>query len=481
MSEHIPPKVLAIGLDSADPNLLLEWAANGRLPNVARLMKDGTFGRLATPDGLGDEGVWASFATSLPPAEHGRWYHRGIRPGAYDQVRIRAGDYKHPAFWHAIDAAGKRVAVIDVPKSPQVAMAHGTAVYDWRVHGIDGPTQSHPDALAERLIERFGMDSIDRPESDHFMCNMASHSPQETRTWLQSLYQSIADKSTVSKEFLDEYWDLFLVVFKEAHCAGHLCWPPGPEIKRIYEALDQAVGELLDFAGEQTTVIIFSDLGMDYNYHGNGLLDLVLRRLERCVISRWENAAIDVDILYHRARNRLGMPAKSSRHRKRWAYQVEHNELSGAVRINVRGRDPSGRVSPGKQLEEFYDYLERELLALRHPTTGRRVIDRILRTDAEQNGTARDCLPDFLVIWSREAPITTVCSTAVGTVTRTPNEDRPGNHIPGGLYVAAGPGVTSGEGSVADIMDLGVTMAALLDVAVAATSGRPIPSINKST
>jgi len=468
------PKVIALGLDSADPRLLLEWAASGKLPNLAALLERGVCGAISTPDGLGDDGVWPSFATCLPPGEHGRWFYRGTKPGSYEQHRFRPQDFNHYPFWHSIDAAGKRAVVIDVPKSPQIDMVRGVAVHDWRVHGIDGPPRSYPPDVARTLVERFGSDAIDRPEDAVYLCNAWPLGSDLKDVLLDSLQQSIADKRVVLDEFMGESPDLLLAVFKEAHCAGHVCWPPGPELARVYKALDQVLGRLVARAGPDATVIVFSDLGMADNFHGNRLLDSVLRRLERRLSSAARFAVTSLDIFYHRACNRLGSPPVSSRHRRRLAYQLEHNEIAGAVRINLKGREPCGRVAPGAELEELYAFLEKELLALTNTTTGKPAVERVLRRDAEPGAAAGQYLPDMLVVWCRDAPISSVYSPTVGVVKAHAHEDRPGNHVPGGLYVAAGPGIEPGAGPAADITDLGVTMAAILGVEVPGVTGRSI-------
>ena len=52
-------RVLAIGLDSIDPDLLQRWCDAGDLPVLRRLRDRGMHGRLAGPPCVGDDGAWA--------------------------------------------------------------------------------------------------------------------------------------------------------------------------------------------------------------------------------------------------------------------------------------------------------------------------------------------------------------------------------------------------------------------------------------
>ncbi|CAN5332221.1 hypothetical protein BH24PSE2_BH24PSE2_20800 [soil metagenome] len=191
------------------------------------------------------------------------------------------------------------------------------------MHGRDGDTRSVPRELAENLLAQFGEDRTDSVGSGENLCRHAALNQRLRDDLLRHLHQSVDDKTRVAEELLArEAWDLLLVVFKEAHCAAHHCWPPGPELRGIYASLDAGLGRLLRFADRETTVLIFSDLGMSANSTANHLLDRILRRLERRFTSRGDDARIAADFFYRRVRRRLGRPATTSRHRLRCAFRA---------------------------------------------------------------------------------------------------------------------------------------------------------------
>jgi predicted AlkP superfamily phosphohydrolase/phosphomutase len=64
-------QVVVLGFDGADPNLMSQWMAAGKLPNLARLARTGTFKPLGTTNPPESPVAWASFATGLNPGGTG--------------------------------------------------------------------------------------------------------------------------------------------------------------------------------------------------------------------------------------------------------------------------------------------------------------------------------------------------------------------------------------------------------------------------
>ena len=162
----------------------------------------------------------------------------------------------------------------------------------------------------------------------------------------------------------------------------------------------------------------------------------------------------------------------------RLAFQVQHNEISGAIRINLFGREPAGIVLPGQDYERLCNRLTEELLALRVPGTGEPLVEKVLRTDQAYPGDRRGDLPDLFVIWSRRGPITGAQSPSVGTLSSPAPDYRTGNHAQGGFYFGVGPRTQPGRDlAPASIIDLAPTVAALLNTRLPGAEGAPIRSL----
>ncbi len=63
-------KIIFLGLDGLDPRLTERWMAEGKLPNLARLAREGRYGRLRTTFPSLSPVAWSTFATGVSPAKH---------------------------------------------------------------------------------------------------------------------------------------------------------------------------------------------------------------------------------------------------------------------------------------------------------------------------------------------------------------------------------------------------------------------------
>ena len=63
-------KLVILGFDGMDPHLLQTWMAEGKLPNIAALAKQGGFSPLQTTHSPESPTAWASFATGVNAGKH---------------------------------------------------------------------------------------------------------------------------------------------------------------------------------------------------------------------------------------------------------------------------------------------------------------------------------------------------------------------------------------------------------------------------
>lgn len=486
-------RVILIGLDSADQLLVEQWCDSGDLPVLRSLRDRGVYGLLRGFAGMGDDAVWASFYTGVSPGQHGRYFWNYPKQGTYEHGLYRDRSPGILPFWAQLSESGLRSAIIDVPKCPLVTGLNGVQVADWLVHGRDYvETCSWPPELAGDLLGRYGDDRTDRVDGE-YLCRLHSLADQEFAVFEQRLAEGLENKTAFACDLLDqEAWDLFLIVFKEAHCMGHQGWqfldpaygthsvaPNQNPVKRMYQALDRAIGKIACRSGPETSFIVFSDLGMAPNYTGEHLLDQVLQRLESKIGTLRQRTTLAARRAPRKLRAFVTGKAESSRSpANRIAFQVEHNEMSGAIRINLAGREPAGIVLPGEEYERICRLLTEEFRALRVPQTGEPLVETVLRTDEVFPGERRDELPDLFVIWARRAPIGGAQSRSVGTLHAPPPAYRNGNHKEGGFYLGVGPRTLPGRpASASSIIDLAPSVATLLDIQLAGVEGTPIEAL----
>ncbi len=471
-----------IGWDAADRSAVEGWFRAGDLPHLSALRARGLSGRVAGLPGLGDDACWGSFATGTEPGVHGRFHHRQIVPGTYRIANFFRGRMQGEPFWSALGRAGRRVAVLDVPKAPLAPELEGIQLADWMPHGEDGPTPvGTPASLAASLADRF------RPPPS-ISCHEARTSTAGLTELRDRVHADLDRRTALALEWLGrERWDLFLTVFAESHCIGHHCWhlhdsahpshdrealrTLGNPVAAVYRSLDAALGRLVAACDADTVVLVFSLMGMGTNHMGSpDLVDAVLRRLDERRGGGGARAWARRAVLS--LRRKRDTPVNELDVEGRSAFVVHTNSVASAIRVNLVGREPHGIVLPGAY-DAHRRFLATSFAALVDPRTGRRLVSEVVSVPERYPGPQTAAFADLLVVWNGDAPITAAASESIGTVTAAAALDPAGNHHPGGWFVAAGPGVAAGtrEDAVA-VVDFAPTAAAVLGVEIPGP-GRP--------
>jgi predicted AlkP superfamily phosphohydrolase/phosphomutase len=498
MTSH--KRIVLIGMDAADQELLREGIEQGRLPTLASMQARGAWGVVDGLPGLGSGAVWPSFYTGVSPASHGRYFYRQVRPGEYEAHRFGDHDFKARAIWDYASAAGRRVAVFDVPKATLSPDVNGLHVVDWIVHGpVYRTLTTAPASLAEEIESKYGLDPL--PQCDR----PGGRTPDEHAELRDVMVARVETRERATLDYLArEDWDLFVTVFGEPHCVGHQSWhvrdPRHPDydpaaferasdpLMDVYAAIDAATGRILEAVGDDALVLVVSVTGMGANYTGNFILDEALRRLEgqrKTLGYTWAGRAKQLakKVLPRDLRRRFRRRARAVEERfahpdraRRTCFAVPHNDISGAIRVNLIGREPNGTVRP-EELPQIHERLRRELMALRNLDTGGPVVKDVVRVADLWRGDSIDELPDFFVLWHRDQPIERVASDTVGTITHRHRGNRTGDHRPESIFFAQGEGVRPGRVDDVSVLDFAATMADLLELDEMPREGRPIEAL----
>jgi predicted AlkP superfamily phosphohydrolase/phosphomutase len=300
--------------------------------------------------------------------------------------------------------------------------------------------------------------------------------------------------------------------YAEPHWAGHyffhLLDPSHPRydadvaracggaILDVYREIDRGIDELAQAAPE-STVIVYSNTGMGINYSGQHLVPEVLERLgmsgdrgKRAKAAgdksrnRWGAYAIKTVETAVSAKNiqrvRNLVPEKfwdkytriflnlGNDWRNSKAFAVP-SDYTGAIRINLKGREPHGTVAPGEEYDRICAELAREFLALVNPATGRPAVTEVVRLRDRYRGAWIDELPDLIVQWEGAHPIDALQSPRIGTVSGVIPDKRSGAHTTHGFMVACGEGIRKTRDlAPADIVDIAPTVLLLQGMAAPA-------------
>lgn len=534
-----PAGLVALGLDALDPELVEAWMDDGTLPHLAELRARGASGRLRGVEGFYVGSTWPSTYTGRNPAGHGLHYELQLEPGTYGLRRVQEGDpgtfVRSETLWHALSRQGRRVAALDVPLSEPADDIEGVQVVEWGGHDDLFGFQATPPEIAAWLWERWGR----HPHGA--TCDVRRRGLSDYSAFVARMESGVARKTEWIRELLARgEWDLFLAVYTEGHCVGHQCWHVhdsahpahdpaiaaalGSPLRRIYRALDDAVGQLVEMAGE-APVLVWSSHGMDHWRGAAFLLPDILTALgvsapwpaaaDRSVVrgarrvagSVWrrlpEIARVPLRRLVRRIGPRRGSGPSAERSRpvprlavdaeNSLCFPVRNGSAVSGIRLNLIGREPAGRLEPGAEAEAFCSRLRADLLGIVDERTAGPLIRRVVRTSDLYEGPNLDLLPDLLVEWSDDVPTGStivgdgaaarvrIRSPVFGSLEGRNDYCRTGDHRPRGWFVAAGEGIahTRLEREVS-VLDVAPTIAALLGAEMPQADGSPLPELVSS-
>jgi predicted AlkP superfamily phosphohydrolase/phosphomutase len=522
-----PAKVICIGVDAANPDLVREWASTGLLPTFRSLFERGLSGDIRGIEGFFVGSTWPSFYSGVSPAGHGFHYLVQLLPESYtlnrpeeDGISLRA------PFWTHLSGAGRRVAILDVPLTRLDPSLNGVQVVEWGGHDSVYGFQTAPADLAHEIHSRFGTHPLGPS------CDGVRKTPEDYRAFLDKLVSGARTKGEMTRSLLHlGEWDLFMQVFTEAHCVGHQCWhlhdsthpafdpaiaeTVGDPLLHVYQAIDSAVGEIVQAAGD-ALVVVFSAHGMAHCYGAHFLLQEILFRLEvaspeqkDCVPTGgvlgplaalragWRRLPQGVRAFLAPVRDRIrgsgapgeGTPVLGVDFPSSFCFALPNGLAVGGIRLNLKGREPMGLLEP-EAAPAFCGRLSQDLLAILDERTGRPLIKRVLRTAEIHVGKHLDRLPDLLVEWDDgvatgslslgEGTAATVraFSERTGALEGENEYGRSGEHRARGFFVAAGPDVQSGNlDRDVSLLDLAPTLTKRLGVELPDAEGVLIPEL----
>lgn len=499
--QPLAKKVLIIGLDGGTFALLRPWAEEGRLPTIARLLREGAAGPLTTTIPPVSASAWVSFATGKNPGQHGVVDFVFPRQGGYEVGLSSRSLWSSRAFWNVIADAGRPVGLINVPMTyPPECLPAGGFVASTFMAPTAGSPWAEPPTLKEELQQAGGF-PLFLPEEhrsgqvERFIEDMQRFDGQRARAVLWLLRY--------------KPWDCFVFVFETPDTLQHELWHlldaahprhdaaqaarHREQILAYYAGLDRTLGEMIAAAGEEALVIVMSDHGFGpfhrFFHVNNWLMAQWLLKLKRRPLSLLKLALFrlgftPVNVVKLLGQLRLsGLRRNVKRGRgqgllKRAFLSFHDVDWSrtqafamgnfGQVYINTQGERHLGIVAPGEEYEALRQRLIAAAEALRDPETGDRVIQCAYRREEIFAGAALSRMPDLLLHTDRSRYVSFGHADFGSNRIIEPSVGQTGHHMMEGILLMAGPAVRRG---------VQLTGARIVDIAptVLYALGLPIP------
>ncbi len=507
----MPARALVIGLDGLDLRAVEQFGPS-RLPNIHGIMRRGAYSAQRSVQPPATLPNWTTFLTGLDPGQHGVFDFTTRR--GYE-VRFTAGTAREaPTVFKRLDALGLRCACLSFPATwPPERLEHGVFVSGWDAPVAFEADRSFmwPPELFDETAARYGVPTFDDVDEFH------ADAPGWTERLPETLAQRILRKTQWAQWLLDQQdWDVFALYFGESDTAAHYLWahhdegsprrPAAPSereadgLGRVYEALDQAVGALLQTAGgEPVELTILSDHG----FGGSSDKVLYLNRLlaEHGLLHFTPPSRLRLNTRL----KELGLRALPPRMRERlfrfhdaWlpsllesrvrfgaidmsksiAFSDELNYFPG-VHLNLRDREPEGIVASARR-DEAILRVRAALLQARDPWNGQRVVRAVHRREELFEGPWLSRAPDLLIDFelddgysynlmpSASAPAGCGCWRKLQPSEHVGKKGRslPGSHRSEGFFAMSGPSVRAAGRIDSHIADATASLLARLELAV---------------
>jgi predicted AlkP superfamily phosphohydrolase/phosphomutase len=468
------PRLIAIGIDAAEPTHVRRLLERGDLPALRDLAGNGMWGPVVSPAPIGSGAVWPTFLTGRSPSEHGLHGEWVWRPDVMSLGPL-SWDHLDP-FWRVDIGRDRRVTILDVPFAPRLGVPGGVEVLDWGAHDrLTGRLQVSPSRLEATVMEAGGVHPF-AAESVHAAgpTDRAGLARVVTRC-----LAGVAQRGRLARRLLaDMTPDLFLGVFTELHRASHLLWhtvdPGHPDhaaeaprdrpdegLVSILAAIDREIGRLREGAGPESALVVFSLHGMRRTRGIPTILGPLLEAHGFAVPQAWRGRSVReraagaltavkrmapdaAKRFYHRWLPRkvtglltqpsMPMPAYDWSRTTAFALPTDQH---GWVRVNLRGREALGIVEPDRYADVCWR-VEEALRAARR-TDGQPVVRAVLRTAADAGAAATSRLPDLVIHWD-DATFASPLRIAEPALTApSVGLQFTGQHAPAGFYLLRRP------------------------------------------
>jgi predicted AlkP superfamily phosphohydrolase/phosphomutase len=453
-------RVLVVGWDGADWDILDPLLAAGELPALQGLIGRGSRGVSRSCLPSHSWAAWPTFLTGRDPGGHGVFDILEYRPGATRRLPVSYRSILAPTWPQRLSDAGKTTLLVNVPLTYPPPELRGVVIAGGVVP--PGRTFSHPAETGPRLGWPINGGSW----------TTFRNRPLELVADVEELTRK---RAAAMRTLLDEEpWDAACIVFvspdRIQHCLleyvhpGHPAYaeasasPVADRVRDVYRLLDRELASLVERTDEDDLVVLMSDHG-----HQPCTRALSMNKvLEHLGFLRFGRGSALVNLLsWGRVRSlarvaydklglhgRVAVPTPPIDWARTSAYTSVVSTGEG-VSLNLAGREPNGTVQLS-DYERVRDEVAAALTELEDPETGARPIGGVRRKEEVLSGPYLDRAPDLLL---EPSPLYSLTHARRFV---EPAEWLSGDHRPEGVYALAGPGVDPGEGQEISLSDFAV-------------------------
>jgi len=280
------PHVVVIGVNGMELDVIRPLLLKGAMPNLAKVIKNGAYGKLRTVDAPNCPRVYSTLFTSTRPDGHGV---TGFLVGG---ITANTNMLKQEPLWSVLSKKGVTVGMANVPATFPVMPLNGYMISGMLTRGkncedgvlcapklseVEGGDAVYPPAMKAELLRQVGDFYIDcerMPSAEQ----LSGHEIDVIDAWLKKV-QLIRDQQTRLFDYLlvNHPTEFTWLAQSCEDRTGHWLYPIAPynvgynpnlNSVRVdafpdqYIALDKVLGTILKHVDDNTYLFIVSDHGI---------------------------------------------------------------------------------------------------------------------------------------------------------------------------------------------------------------------------
>ena len=155
-----PARVVVVAFDACDVDIVRGMAEAGKLPNFSRLFATWASAEIRNPYAIFVNTLWPTFFTADSPARLNYHCWETISSRTYERRLLTPREITGEPFWRGLSAAGKRIAIIDVPHARSAGPVNGLEIFEYGCHDRHFGFNTSAPEFTREIAERFGLHPV---------------------------------------------------------------------------------------------------------------------------------------------------------------------------------------------------------------------------------------------------------------------------------------------------------------------------------
>jgi predicted AlkP superfamily phosphohydrolase/phosphomutase len=285
-TEKSKPHVVVVGVNGMEMDVIRPLILQGKMPNLAHVIKKGTYGKLRTVSAPNCPRVYSTLFTSTTPEEH------GVSGFIVGGITANTNMLKEEPIWSILSKHNVTVGMANVPATFPVMPVNGYMVSGMLTRGkncedgvlcapklseVEGGDAVYPATMKAELIKNVGDFYVDcerMPSAEQ----LKGHESEVINSWLKKVDLIRSQQTQLFDYLLTKHPKEFTWLAQSCEDrTGHWLYPIAPynagynpQINAVrtdafpnqYVAFDGVLGSILKHMDDNTYLFIVSDHGI---------------------------------------------------------------------------------------------------------------------------------------------------------------------------------------------------------------------------